>query len=324
MSHLPPLSALRAFEAAVRLGGFARAAAELNVSTSAVSHQIRALEEVLGARLLERSTGLGGISVTPAGARLLPAVSSALSLLGDACADIRGTAKRLTVSANAPFSSMWLARRLAEFSALHPTTPLNAVVLDDEPDFARDGIDLAIVHVPQQKLKPDDDVLLKETVFPVCSPELHPFASGAVCRSRLLQEMHENSPEIDWRNWASEFGLPDDFETKIIRYSSFSQVIGAAVGGAGIALGRTPLIEPELRSGRLVPLIPGLSRAASWRFVMRSNPSRRHRLLDPLMAFLRDEASKTMSADPLDALDARDPATRHAVRRASREIGDAA
>ncbi|MGM3031576.1 LysR family transcriptional regulator, partial [Bacillus cereus group sp. BC34] len=69
MSHLPPLSALRAFEAAVRLGGFARAAAELNVSTSAVSHQIRALEESLGARLLERSTGLGGISLTPAGAR---------------------------------------------------------------------------------------------------------------------------------------------------------------------------------------------------------------------------------------------------------------
>ncbi|MBN3786905.1 LysR family transcriptional regulator [Burkholderia sp. Ac-20353] len=323
MSHLPPLSALRAFEAAVRLGGFARAAAELNVSTSAVSHQIRALEETLGARLLERSTGLGGIRVTSAGARLLPAVSDALSLLGDACAEIRGTgnAQRLTVSANAPFSSMWLARRLAEFSALHPTTPLNAVVLDDEPDFARDGIDLAIVHVPARKLKPDDDVLLQETVFPVCSPELHPVAYGAVCRSRLLQEMHENSPEIDWRNWASEFGLPDDFETKIIRYSSFSQVIGAAVGGAGIALGRTPLIEPELRSGRLVPLIPGLSRPASWRFVLRRNPSRRHRLLDPLVAFLHEEAAKTMAGGESDASD---PATRHAARHANREIGDAA
>ncbi|MCM3060961.1 LysR family transcriptional regulator, partial [Bacillus subtilis] len=79
MSHLPPLSALRAFEAAVRLGGFARAAAALNVSTSAVSHHIRSLEESLGARLLERSTGLGGLSLTPAGTRLLPAVSDALS-----------------------------------------------------------------------------------------------------------------------------------------------------------------------------------------------------------------------------------------------------
>ncbi|KVZ02673.1 LysR family transcriptional regulator [Burkholderia stagnalis] len=291
--HLPPLGALRAFEAAVRLGGFARAAAELNVSTSAVSHQIRALEEALGARLLERSTGLGGIGLTPAGARLLPAVSDALSRLTDACAEIRGTAHRLTVSANAPFSSMWLARRLAEFSSLHPETPLHAVVLDDEPDFARGSVDLAIVHVPAHRLTADDDVLLQESVFPVCSPELYPFASGAVCRCRLLQEMHENSPEIDWRNWSAEFGLPGDFETKIVRYSSFSQVIGAAVGGAGIALGRAPLIEPELRSGRLVPLVRGLERAASWRFVLRRNPSTRHRLLDPLVAFLRQEAAAT-------------------------------
>jgi LysR family transcriptional regulator, glycine cleavage system transcriptional activator len=291
MNHLPPLNALRAFEAAVRLGGFARAAAELNVSTSAVSHQIRALETLLGARLLERSTGLGGIQLTAAGARLLPAVSDALSRLGEACADIRGTATRLTVSANAPFSSMWLARRLAEFSSLHPETPLNAIVLENEPDFARSGVDLAIVHVPQRHLKPDDDVLLQETVFPVCSPELYPTASRAVCRSRLLQEMHENSPEIDWRNWAAEFGLPDDFETKIVRYSSFSQVIGAAVGGAGIALGRTPLIDPELQSGRLVPLFSNRSRLASWRFVIRRNPSVQHHLLEPLVAYLRKEAS---------------------------------
>ena len=184
----------------------------------------------------------GGISLTPAGARLLPAVSDALSRLTDACAEIRGTAQRLTVSANAPFSAMWLARRLAEFSSLHPDTPLHAVVLDDEPDFARSGVDLAIVHVPAHRLQADDDILLQETVFPVCSPDLHPYASVNVCRSRLLQEMHEHSPEIDWRNWSTEFGLPGDFETKIVRYSSFSQVIGAAVGGAGIALGRAPLI----------------------------------------------------------------------------------
>jgi LysR family transcriptional regulator, glycine cleavage system transcriptional activator len=299
MSHLPPLNALRAFEAAVRLGGFARAAVELNVSTSAVSHQIRGLEAALGARLLERSTGAGGIRITAAGARLLPAVSDALSRLEEACAEIRGTAQRLTVSANAPFSSMWLARRLAEFSSLHPDVPLNAVVLDHEPDFARQGIDLAIVHVPGRHLKPDDDVLMQEAVFPVCSPELFPFASRAVCRCRLLQEMHENSPEIDWRNWATEFGLPVDFESKIVRYSSFSQVIGAAVGGAGIALGRAPLIEPELRSGRLVPLFEGLSRPASWRFVLRRDPAGRHRLLDPLVAYLRKEAGLVPSvAEP--------------------------
>lgn len=297
MSRLPPLNALRAFEAAVRLGGFARAASELNVSTSAISHQIRALEEALGARLVERSTGVGGIRVTQAGARLLPAASDALALIADACDDIRGTARSLTVSANGPFSSMWLARRLAQFSSLHPDTPVHAVVLDGEPDFNRSHVDLAIVHVTSRQLRPDDDPLLQETVFPVCSPDLYPYASKHVCRSRLLQETHEDSPELEWRNWVDAFGLPDDFESKIVRYSSFSQVIGAAVGGAGIALGRMPLIEPELKSGRLVPLVAGLSRPASWCFVLRRNPAGRHRLLDTLVGFLRDEAK----ARPTDA-----------------------
>ena len=275
----------------MRLGGFARAAAELNVSTSAVSHQIRNLEELLGARLVERSTGIGGIRLTPAGASLLPAASGALSLLEEACSQIKGVARQLTVSANLPFSAMLLARRLAEFSGRHPETRLNAIVQDAEPDFARYDIDLAVVHVPERALRPDDLILLQEEVFPVCSPELHPFASTAVCRCRLLQEAHENSPEIDWRTWSSEFGLPDDFETKIVRYSSFSQVIGAAIGGAGLALGRSPLIDPELRSGRLVRLFPDRSRQASWRFVLRRGPARRHRLLDPLIEFLRAEAA---------------------------------
>ncbi len=290
MSDIPPFAALRAFEAAARLGGFGRAAAMLNVSTSAISHQIRGLEATLGVRLLERSTGAGGVQVTAAGARLLPAASEALSVLEAACAEIRGTRRRLTVSANAPFSALWLARRVAEFSARHPDTPIDAVVLEDEPDFARQPIDLAIVNVRADALRPGDQVLLHEDVFPVCSPDLHGFASTAVCRCRLLQEAQENTPELDWRNWAAHFGLPGDFETKIVRYSSFSQVVGAAVGGAGLALGRSPLIDPELASGRLVRLFPDLSRPASWRFVLRRG-QRRHRLLDPLVAFLMAEAS---------------------------------
>jgi DNA-binding transcriptional LysR family regulator len=264
MSNIPPLTALRAFEAAVRLGGFARAAVELNVSTSAVSHQIRSLEESLGARLLERSTGLGGIRLTAAGASLLPAASGALSMLEDACAQIKGVVKRLTVSANSSFSTMWLARRLAEFSASHSETPLHAIIKDGEPDFAQHGVDLAILHIAEHALRPDDIVLFREAVFPACSPALHEFASTAVCRCRLLQETHQDFPEIDWLNWKEQFGLPGDFETKIVRYSSFTQVVSAALGGAGLALGRSPLIDSELRSGRLVRLFPDVSRRATW------------------------------------------------------------
>lgn len=291
MRPLPPLAALRAFEAAARLGGFARAAAELNVTTSAVSHQIRGLEEGLGVRLLERSVGAGGVRVTPAGVRLLTATNGALALLEDACAELRGTGKRrLVVSANVSLSTMWLARRLAEFSALHPETPVDATIQMEEPDFARYGIDLAIVHVPERALRPEDVVLLREQVFPVCSPDLFPLASQGASRCRLLQEAHEDSPEVDWRNWTSELGLPRNLEAKIIRYSTFSQAIGAALGGAGIALGRSPLIDPELASGRLVRLSPGLSRPASWRFVLRRGPSRPHPMLEALIGFLHKEA----------------------------------
>ncbi|HWK45109.1 MAG TPA: LysR family transcriptional regulator [Stellaceae bacterium] len=294
MTNLPPLPALRAFEAAARLGGFARAAAELNVSTSAISHQIRGLEDSLGARLLERSTGVGGVSVTPAGMVLLRASETALQLLAEACADIRKPKRRrkLTVSANAPFSSLWLARRLAEFSMRHAGAAVNAIVQEAEPDFVRHGIDLAIVRVTDATLRPDDDVLLREEVFPVCSPELYDFAVGAVCKCRLLQEEYETSSEIDWRVWASHFDLRPDFESKIVTFASFNQVVGAAIGGGGIALGRAPLINPDLASGRLVRLFPDVGMRASWCFVLRAAPGRRDDpMVRELSAFLRAEAA---------------------------------
>ncbi|WP_158744079.1 LysR family transcriptional regulator [Acidisphaera sp. L21] len=290
MADLPPLPALRAFEAASRLGGFARAAAALNVSTSAISHQIRGLEASLGARLLDRSTGAGGVTLTAAGQRLLDATVPALAALQAACADIRGQPAPLTVCANAPFSAMWLARRLAEFSARHPDVPINAIT-HDQPDFQHHAIDLAIVHVKLDARRPGDVMLLREEVFPVCSPALYEFASTRVCLCRLLQEHHDNSPEIDWRNWATEFGLPADFPSKIVTYSSFTQVVGAAVGGAGLALGRLPLIEPELTSGRLVRLFPGMSRAASWCFVLRRAPGRQHPMVERLVEFLLAEVA---------------------------------
>jgi DNA-binding transcriptional LysR family regulator len=302
MHALPPLPALRAFEAAARLGGFARAAAELNVSTSAISHQIRGLEESLGARLLDRATGAGGVRVTEAGEALLAATRAALALLAEACEAVRAPAgrRRLTISANAPVSALWLARRVAEFSARHPGVAINAIVQESEPDFARHGIDLAIVHVAQAALRPDDVVLLRETVFPVCSPELHPFASTQVCRCRLLEEAHENSPEIDWRTWAPRFRMPGDFESKIVRFSSFSQAVGAAIGGAGVALGRSPLIDAELRSGRLVRVFPDASMAASWRFVLRFPPGARRAdpTLRALVDFLRAEAAADALVEP--------------------------
>lgn len=295
MLALPSLPSLRAFEATVRLGGFARAATELNVSTSAVSHQIRGLEEALGVRLLERSTGLGGISLTPDGARLLPAAAEALSLLEAACQDIRKSATRLTVSANMSFWSMWLAQRTAAFSAHHPDIALNSIIEEGPPDVNRLPVDIAILHASEQDMLPNDVLLLRESVIPVCSPALHAQAlSSGACP--LLQQEHRDFPELEWRSWASDMVLPDNFERKIVRFSSFSQVIGAAVGGAGLALGRMPLIDSELKSGRLVRVRPELVRVSSWRYVLRRGSAREHRMADRLVDFLRAEATAATSA----------------------------
>jgi len=149
---------------------------------------------------------------------------------------------------------------------------------------------VAITHVPEGALRPGDEVLLREKVFPVCSPDLYLIAAEKMSRCRLLQEAHEDSPEMSWRTWASDLDLPRDFETKMVRYSTFRQAIGAAVGGARVAVGRSPLIDPELGSGRLVRLVPGLPRPASWHFVLRHGPSRRHRMLGALTDFLRAQA----------------------------------
>jgi DNA-binding transcriptional LysR family regulator len=187
---------------------------------------------------------------------------------------------------------MWLARRLADFSAQHPE--INAIIQMEEPDFVRLSIDLAIVHVPEGAQRPGDIVLMREDVYPVCSPDLYPLASQGVYRCRLLQEAHDGSPELGWHNWAATLDLPSDFETKIVHYSTFGQTIGAAFGGAGVALGRSPLIDPELASGRLVRLFPGMSRPASWCFVLRLGPTR-HRMVETLIAFLREQVARNAS-----------------------------
>jgi LysR family transcriptional regulator, glycine cleavage system transcriptional activator len=293
MPTLPSLAAFRAFETTARLGGLARAAGVLNVSPSAISHQIKGLEESLGVRLLERGTGVGGIRVTPAGTRLLNAASSALTLLEEACSDISGIARqRLTVAANVSLSTMWLARKLANFSSLHPEIAVNAMIQMEEPDVVQPGIDLAIVHVPEAAIRPGDVVLMREEVYPVCSPDLYVLASRGLDRCRLLQETHDGSPELGWRAWSATLHLPCDFETRIVHYSTFGQTIGAALGGAGIALGRSPLIDQELAAGRLVPLFPGLSRPASCRFVLRPGPTRQRRMVRTLIDFLCGQAAR--------------------------------
>jgi len=279
-AHLPPLAALRAFAAVARQGSFAGAAAALNVSTSAVSHQIRALEAELRTPLLTRARNGAGHSrtaPTPAGATLLAAVEETLTRLGDVCDAIRGEARRarphLTVSANGSFASLWLAPRLATFAGMHPSTAWTMrAVEEDRPDMGREGIDLAILRMRAGTVRAPDQLLFAETIFPVCSPSLGRLDDPqALLQHSLLEEAHAGSPEKDWRHWQGLLGLPAS-SRRIVRFSSFNQVIAAATAGAGVALGRVPLLEEELASGRLVRLFTPRELPGSWVFVLHSRP----------------------------------------------------
>jgi len=304
---IPPLAALRAFEAVARLGSFARAAEELHVTTSAVSHQITGLERTLGTILIDRDGAGGRIIPTRTGKDLLTAVESALGELGRVCEEIRrrsAQARQVTVSANMSIAVLWLAPRLANFSALHPGTEIATVTTDDTPNLARSGIDIAILRIRLDEATPGDQELFAETVFPVCSPTLlasEPALADptGLKRVRLLQEQHQSSPEMDWHAWFALLGLGAVPAGSIVGFSSYAPTIGAAAAGTGVALGRAPLIDFDLQSGRLVRLFPVVERPGSWRFVMRLRPGvAKDRTVRALAAFLREQASGAASRRP--------------------------
>ncbi len=278
--RIPPLAALRAFAAVARHGSFARAALALHVSTSAVSHQIRGLEATLGTRLLTRARNGAGhtqTAVTAEGQSLLSAVEATFAQLATACEAVReharGTRPMLAISANGSVASLWLAPRLSAFAALHPSVQWQVRAIEEEPDMVREGLDLAILRSRPGNLAQGDRLLFSETVFPVCSPSLLPIeGTQALVRHNLLQEDHGSSREKAWSTWLELLGTPARAKPTIVRFDTFSAAIGAAIAGAGIALGRRPLIDFELASGRLTRLFADRSLPGSWDFVIRGRP----------------------------------------------------
>ncbi len=243
--------------------------------------------------MLTRARNGAGHSLTaptPAGAELLLAVEEALARLGDACDAVRGRAGRarpqLTVAANGSFASLWLAPRLAAFAGQHPSTAWTMRAIEEErPDMVREGIDLAILRVRAGSVRAPDQILFEETLFPVCSPALYGLEGpDGLLRHSLLEEAHTNSPEMDWGHWLALLGVAPA-KPRIVRFSSFNQVIAAAIAGAGVALGRVPLLDAELAAGRLVRLFAPRQLPGSWVFALHTRPGL---LRDPHVVLLRE------------------------------------
>lgn len=257
--RLPPLTALRAFDAAARHMSFAQAAAELNVTPAALSFQIKSLEEHLGAPLFHRFNR--AVELTDAGQALAPNAQSAFEVLADGWRAAQRTQdhQSLTVTAGPAFTAKWLAPRLYDFAQAHPEVELRFSASLRIMDFARDNIDVAIRFGAGADPGLYSLPLATEFLVPVMVPEM---AGQFRTPEDLAEATLINDQSIDFlrpiANWQSWF---DAMGTKVTAKlgPSFSQAdhaIDAALAGLGVALGRRSLVIKDLNEGRLVAPFP--------------------------------------------------------------------
>jgi LysR family transcriptional regulator, glycine cleavage system transcriptional activator len=251
--RLPPLNALRAFEAAARNQSFTRAAAELFVTQGAISHQVKALETELGVRLFNREPQ--GLVLTEAGKDYLVAVRDGFDriALGTERLLQRQNSGVLTVSTSPDFAAKWLVHRLGHFVEAHPGIDLRVSATLHHVDFSREEVDVAVRHGDGNWPGLDTARLSSEQLFPVCSPKLLSGRKRLSKPSDVLKYplIHMDS-RADWTKWLQAAGLND---AKVIHgpvLNRASMVIDAAINVQGIALARTTLSAFDIINGRLV------------------------------------------------------------------------
>lgn len=253
--RMPPLNALRAFEAAARHESFAKAADELGVTPAAVSHQVKALEAWLGSPLFVRHAQ--GLHLTDAGRSALPSFSTAFDALGLAVQELRISAPRpqVSVAALPSIAQLWLAPRLPALRAAHPALRPSIHALEEPPDFRREPFDLAIFLTRSgagRSFKLCDDV-----IFPVCAPALaRQLKTPAELSSQFL--LWDTTWTEDWSLWFEVAGVKGPSIETGSEFSLYSMAVQAAVDGAGVLMGHEALVSRALAAGSLVAPFPEL------------------------------------------------------------------
>jgi len=269
--RLPPLTALRAFEAAARHMSFQRAAEELNVTPAALSYQIKALEADLGQPVFHRLNR--AVELTEAGRSLAPGTSDAFAALSAAWRSTKRLTDSgvLTVTAGPAFTSKWLAPRMYDFAQAHKEIELRFLATLRIVDFDRDEVDVAI----RFGLGHDKDVysrpLIEEWMTPMMTPDMaEEFDTPRKLAQAIL--VHDDSISFfkgptGWEAWSKAAGITLD-SSHGPRFSQADHAIDAAMAGAGVVLGRVSLATRALEAGRLVaPFDVGLISEAQFRFV---------------------------------------------------------
>ena len=242
----PSLSALRSFEVAARHLHFGRAGEELHVTHSAISRQLRALEEELGLRLFERRNR--AVFLTDAGRKLLSTMSDVLRQIAECCDELQvGAAAPLVVSCEPTFTQRWLIPRLPDFTASYPEIEVHILAAGGPIDFVRSHIDLALRR-SDFAWNPDlfAETVVEERVGPVCSPHLARHADVLD-----LPRIHSATRRDAWARYLADQGLTLADQGGQV-FEHFYLSIEAAVAGLGAAIGPEPLVADAVRSGQLV------------------------------------------------------------------------
>jgi LysR family glycine cleavage system transcriptional activator len=256
-TSLPPLQALRAFDAVARLLSFRRAGEELLITQSAVSHHIARLERELGAKLFDRSGR--GITLTPVGALYAERIRDAFATIAEGTAELRShlSRQRVRLSVLPSFAANWLLPRLARFADEHPDIDLELEPTLKLVDISAGEADLAVRYGKGDWSGVTARLLLLERLTPVASPAL--LQGGPPIRTPADLIGHRlllSARPLDWEAYAQEVGI-NLRSARTLQLTDYNIVIQAALDGQGVAIGRLMLLADRLRSGALVTLCPG-------------------------------------------------------------------
>jgi len=251
-NRLPPLNALKAFEASARQLSFTRAAEELFVTQAAISHQIKALEEHLGLKLFMRKNR--SLLLTEEGQSYYLDIKDIFNSLHDATEKLlaRGAKGSITVSLQPSFAIQWLVPRLQAFNLLHPDIDVRIKAVDQPDNSLTEDVDVAIYHGRGRWPNLHADQLHTEYLIPVCSPLLLNGKKPLNTVSDLTQHtlLHDTSRR-DWKRWFKQVGVKGVNVNHGPIFSHTAMVLQAAIHGQGIALANSVLAKPDIDSGRL-------------------------------------------------------------------------
>jgi DNA-binding transcriptional LysR family regulator len=298
---LPTLDFLRGFDAAARHLSFTRAAEEMFLTQSALSRQIKTLEDEIGVALFER--GHRELKLTPAGETLRRTAHAVLAEVAQAVTSMRsrGDTQRVTVSTTAPFASLWLIPRLSRFREAHPGAEVFVSADSRMVDLDRGEVDVAIRYTADDRAPAQAMRLFGERMFPVASPRLRKSLRRPQDLSRQvllhLEDPKGRLPWVDWSLWLAASGLQELQPAGNLRFSQYDLLLQAAMDDQGVALGRSPLVDHWLAAGKLIAPFPNRYQAPRSYFVLRGSHAAERPEVEAFVAWVVAEASSVATKD---------------------------